>query len=201
MNEDDIINAPIFIMLTTWLNNLMHKKHAEFNKENENIIDIDSYASAWFSIGRDNETLAPFIGVPKNFMPWFVQIGFEKAFLNFKNKRLYLSCGSENEEGITISFKIRKERMNLLWHKTFKENDIKQLDFRAIAFKADGSEEISEKSLHACELKLTDDLFEIVKPPIENIDLESEYADEIRSKFESEYASKYKTHTQDDVEW
>lgn len=192
MDEQDILDAPTKIMLFSWLNNLRQNGNATYNDENTNIIDLDSYSSSWFCIGRDNETLDGFIGIPKSLIPWFIDLKFKHAVLSYKRRRLYLSCGNEDEVGFTISLKIREKRMSLLWNKKNDDSDVKNLDMRMFSIKADNSISLSEEILHVVPLIKSDDLNKVVyqddyiEPTKEEI-----YADEIREKFQNEYASKY----------
>lgn len=202
IDENDVALAPTNIMCTTWLNELMHRGFASFNDVNGNIIDLNTFASSWFAIGRDNENLKSCLFVPRNFLPWFIQLNFKSAYVSFENSRLYLSCGTDEKEGLTISFKIRKDRLKLLWHDSFSKDDTKELQFRAIALKADNSIIISERILHKCSLKNEDDLSNIVIPPLDNVETGEKYVDEIRRNFEAEYAQKYLNFdNDDDLEW
>lgn len=192
MDEQDVLDAPMKIMLFTWLNNLMQNGNASYNEENTNIIDLDSYSSSWFCVGRDNDTLDGFIGVPKNLIPWFIDLKFKHAVISHSKRRLYLSCGNEDEVGFTISIKIRSKRMSLIWNKNNDESDVKNLDLRMFSIKADNSISLSEKVLHVVPLIQSDDLDKVVfQDNIKEPSREEMFADEIKQKFKEEYASKY----------
>lgn len=192
MDEQDILDAPTKIMLFTWLNNLFQNNNAIYNDDNINIIDLDSYASSWFCIGRDNETLDGFIGIPKSLIPWFIDLKFKHAVLSHKRRRLYLSCGNEEEIGFTVSIKIRSKRMSLLWNKDNDDDDVKNLDMRMFSIKADNSLSLSEDPLHVIPLIKSDELDKVVfQDNFKEPTREEMFADEIKQKFKDEYASKY----------
>lgn len=191
MEEKDIISAPSDIMFFTWLYKLMAENHATFNEENENIIDLDTMASSWFIIGRDNDTLRGFLGIPKAFIPWFPQIKFKHAVVDPSRNRLYISCGNEDTEGITLSLKIRAQRLALLWHDNFGEDSIQHLDFRIFGIKADKQLEISENPIKELSLIKTEDLSRVVQKTIAQESLESVYADDIKARYEEMFAAKY----------
>ncbi len=191
MDEKDIIRAPSDIMFFTWLYKLMAEDHAKFNEENENIIDLDTLASSWFVIGRDNDTLKGFLGVPKAFIPWFPQIKFKHAVVDFTRNRLYISCGDANTEGVTIGLKVRPQRLALLWHDNFSKDSTQGLDFRIFGIKADKQLEISENPIKELSLIHSDDLRKVVQKSMAQESLESVYADDIKSRYEDMFANKY----------
>lgn len=191
MEEKDILDAPIDILFFTWLYKLMSEGHAKYNEDNDNIIDLDEFASSWFSVGRDNDTLNGFLGVPKTLIPWFAQIKFKQAVVDFKRNRLFLSCGDEDEEAVTISIKVRNKRLALLWHDNFDVDATKELDFRIFAIKADNSVTVSEKVILNIPLINTDEISRVVKMNIAQESLESVYAEDIKANYEKAYASKY----------
>lgn len=191
MEEKDIVKAPIDILFFTWLHNLMAEGHAEFSHENNNIIELNSFASAWFSVGRDNSNLNGFLGIPKEFIPWFNEVKFKSSTVDFKRGRLYLSCGDENVEGITIGIKVRDKRLKLLWNDNFEKDSSRTLDFRIFAIKADNSITLSEQAINTLPLINTDDISRVVMMSITQEEKESVYAEDVQNKYEKEYASKY----------
>lgn len=191
MDEKDIISAPADIMLFTWLYKLMAEGHAAFCPDNENIIEVDALVSSWFLIGRDNDTLKGFLGIPKVYIPWFPQIKFKTAVVDYTRSRLYISCGSETTEGITIGLKVRKQRLALLWHDNFGDDSKQGLDFRIFGIKADKTYEISENPIKELSLIKSDDLGKVVQKTIAQESLESVYEDDIKASYENLFASKY----------
>lgn len=191
MDQKDIIKAPSDIMFFTWLYKLISDKHCTYNEKNNRILDLDDYVSNWFIIGRDNETLNGFLGIPRGLLPWFSQIKFKQATVSFKEGRLYLSCGDEDEEGITISLKIRRERLKLLWRDDLKEDAEFALEFRIFAPKADGTLSISDNVIYRMKMINTNDLSRVVRPSEEGEDLEMVYAEDIKARYEQMYANQY----------
>lgn len=191
MDEKDIVKAPRDIMLFTWLYKLMTDGHCVINENNNRILDMDDYVSNWFIVGRDNDTYDGFLGIPRAFLPWFSQIKFKQATASFKKGRLYLSCGNEDEEGITISFKVRRERLKLIWRDDLADDGVSTLDFRIFAPKADGTSSISENVIYKMSLIKTDDLSRVVRQSEEGVDQEAVYAEDIRTRYAQLYASKY----------
>lgn len=191
MEEKDIVKAPIDILFFTWLHNLLAEGHAEYSEENNNIINLNTFASSWFSVGRDNTSLTGFLGIPKEFIPWFNDIKFKSATVDFKRNRLYLSCGDENEEAITIGIKVRAKRLSLLWHDNFDKDSERTLDFRIFAIKADDTISVSEFAIKSIKLINTDDITRVVRMDIDQEEAESVYADDIKANYAKAYASKY----------
>ena len=91
ITERDFMMTPGKIMFFSWLNNLFLKKQATFNEDNYNIIDLKSYPSSWFSIGRNNQEKSPFIGIQQHMIPWFFETSWQKAFIVEEEGKLYLN--------------------------------------------------------------------------------------------------------------
>ena len=192
MEEKDLFEAPTKIMLFTWLNSLMKNDNAEINKENNMIIDLSPYASSWFSVGRELENKNGFIGVSKTLIPWFVDLKWDSAVISFEKGRLYLTCGSENDEGLTISFKVRKKRLNLIYDEATHGGKDSTLDFRMFSIKADGGIFLSKLVLKQIPIRISDNISDVVyNDTTVNVDLEMEYEEQISMKFKELYASKY----------
>lgn len=191
MEEKDIVKAPIDIMLFAWLYNLIEEGHATYCEENNNIINLNPFASGWFSVGRDNSNLNGFLGIPKEFIPWFNEVKFKKATVDFSRNRLYISCGDENEEGITIGIKVRSKRLSLLWNDNFDKDSERTLDFRIFAVKADDTTTLSEQAIKTIRLICSDDISQAVMMNIEQESLESVYAEDVKANYEKAYATKY----------
>lgn len=186
MNDNDILEAPVKILLFTWLENLFDKKMADFSTENSNIIDLNSYASSWFCSGRDNENLDPYFAVPKNLIPWFLQLRFKNAMVSPSRKRLYLSCGDKDTIALTLSFKIREKRLKLL-----TDNNKNKLDFRIVAVKADKTNSVTQNVLTFVPLIISDDLSNISPTPIEDINTEEVFYNDVKSRFEKEFKTDF----------
>lgn len=200
MDEKDIVKAPTDIMFFTWLYKLMSDKHCFINTVNDRILDLDDYASNWFILGRDNETLEGFLGIPRTLLPWFAQIKFKQAVVNFELGRLYLSCGDEDIEGLTISLKIRRERLKLLWREDLEDDSHTTLDFRIFAPKADNTLSISENVIYRMPLINTTDLMRVVRPSQDAESQESVYADDIKARYQELYANKYLNGDEEDLD-
>lgn len=198
MDKKDIVRAPTDILLFTWLYNLIEEEHASYNLENDNIIELDSYASSCFTIGRDNEKLNSFLGVPKNLIPWFAQIPWKSAVVDFERSIIFISCGDENEIGLTIGIKVRRKRIELLWNNNIDDNEVSDLSFRVFAVKADSSISISEKIFAKVPLKKSSDLAVVVMKTFDESSAEDVYADDIRARYDDLYANKYLNVSSDD---
>lgn len=197
MEEQDILDAPIKIMLFTWLNDLFQNGNAQYNNENNNIIDLDSYASSWFSIGRNNDNLKGYIGIPQALCPWFYQLGFKHAVVSKRYKRIYISCGNEEDVGLTLSFKIREKRISLLWNENL-QSKIQDLEFRIFNIKADNSISITEDVVWVTPMIRSDDLRDVVYNEEYNISTKDAYSLEAKENLKNEYLRNYVNIDQDD---
>lgn len=134
------------IMFFYFINDLINKNKAEINKENNNIINLDHGSSNWFVIGRaaDKEELNnPFIGVQEDMIPWFFEMEWKRAVIDFERGHLYLSCAEIAEDSdFTIRLTVRKNRLNV-----FRGADdmVSGLDFRIFAFGEDNTITVSNK--------------------------------------------------------
>ncbi len=201
MEQDEIMKAATKMMLFTWLHGMDQNDNLHYNEENSNIIEIDSYASSRFAIGRNNDTDTPFLGIPRSLIPWFVDLDFQNAHISFKRSMLYLTTGDFENEGFTLGITIRKERMNLLWSKNNKDDDIKRLDFRIVSIKANNEMSIAESDVFHCPFTKTEDLSRIVIDERKvKVSQEDMFAEEVAAKFDKEYASKYMGFTWEEVD-
>ena len=196
MEDKDVLEAPVKILLFRWLENLFEKGAANFSEENKNIIELNSFVSSWFCIGRDNELLDPFLGIPKNLIPWFLQLRFKNAMVSPSRKRLYLSCGDNSTESLTLSFKIRAKRLQLL---TIDNKN--KLDFRIIAIKADRSVSVTQNVLSFIPLIISDDLEDIVPLVLDEAAKEEIYYNDVKSRFNNDFKMDFKNTIVDENEF
>ena len=80
------------IMFFYFLNNLLDRKLAKVNDVNSNIINLDSFSSNWFVIGRsvvDDKLDNPFIGIPEDMIPWFLELNWTRVLVDYDNGHIY----------------------------------------------------------------------------------------------------------------
>ena len=181
ITERDFMMTPGKIMFFSWLNNLFLKKQATFNEDNYNIIDLKSYPSSWFSIGRNNQEKSPFIGIQQHMIPWFFETSWQKAFIVEEEGKLYLTCGNETTGDFTISIKVRKKRLKVLW----TEETQKHLDFRIMKIGNNPDDiELSEKVYKRIPMAKVSSYKEVVAQSDFSLETKTEeYEDEIRERF------------------
>lgn len=171
MQKEDIeiILATGKVMFFTWLNNLFLKKHASFDKENSNIINLSSYASTWFCIGREEVSKTPFIGIQENMIPWFFETNWNRALVDEENGYLYLTCAeTSQEEDLTIGIKTRKTRLKVFTHEKSDQEE-HYIDFRVIKVRPNNEVEISEKVYKKCKLERIYSKRDVVLPAAEDL--------------------------------
>jgi len=181
ITERDFMMTPGKIMFFSWLNNLFLKKQANFNEKNYNIVDLKSYPSSWFSIGRNNQEKSPFIGIQQHMIPWFFETSWKKAFIVEDEGKLYLTCGDSETGDFTISIKVRRKRLKVLW----TEETQKHLDFRIMKVGDTKDEiEISEKVYKRIPLQKVSSYKDVVAKSSFSLNTKTvEYEDEISERF------------------
>ena len=130
MKENDISNTANNLMLLTWQHDLMQNGNAVINEKNSCVIELNAYGSSFFCIGRDNDTLRPFIGVHRNLLPWFGCIPYVYAAVDIKRSMVYLSTGGTKEQGLVLGIKIRPKRLSILWNKSNSDDKVCFLDLK-----------------------------------------------------------------------
>ena len=140
------------IMFFYFINNLVTRKLASINKVNGNIINIDAFASNWFIIGRsveDDKLENPFIGIPEDMIPWFLEMNWKRVLIDYTGGFIYLTCSDDATiPNFTIRLKARTNRLNVF--KSLSEND--GVDFRIFQFDGSGDVVISKKVYKRCKI-------------------------------------------------
>lgn len=153
------------IMFFYWLNNLINRKLATINKENSNIVNLNSFASNWFMMGRaveGEELKNPFLGVQEGMIPWFLEIGWERALIDFDNGHIYLTCAADrNAADFTIRLTSRVNRLNV-FRSGNGSSPVKALDFRIFRFEATEDITVSNKVYKRCAVDEFDGLESVV---------------------------------------
>ena len=169
MNDDDnkreIALSTGKIMFYYFLNNLINKKLATINEENSSIVNLDSFASNWFMMGRSiegNELKNPFIGIQEGMIPWFLEISWQRILIDFEKGHIYLTCAeSRDDTNFTLRLTSRVNRLNVF--KSGKNSSIiSALDFRIFRFESTDDITISNKVYKRCAVEEFDGLDSVV---------------------------------------
>lgn len=110
LSPKDIIKAPGQLMYFTFIKVALFKKEAKYSEINRKVILLNSEASNYFLLGRDNKMI-PFIAVQEKMIPWFFEIQWVRVCVSFKDNYLYLI---NEENGIikhVLGLKSRKKRL------------------------------------------------------------------------------------------
>lgn len=120
LTQDEIVRIPGKLMMFFRLSQFLGEKRAHIHNDYKNVILFDSFLSNSFSIGRDEDTMEPFIGIQDKFIPWFLEANWVKAYLCPEEQYLYLVSEDGFNKGLIIGIKIRRKRMSLLWSNNIK---------------------------------------------------------------------------------
>lgn len=153
------------IMFFYFLNNLLDRKLAKVNDVNSNIINLDSFSSNWFVIGRsvvDDKLDNPFIGIPEDMIPWFLELNWTRVLVDYDNGHIYLTCAESKEESdFTLRISARVNRLNV-----FKSSDangfVNSLDFRIFKFETTNDLTVSNKVYKRCAIEEFDGIDSVV---------------------------------------
>lgn len=103
------------LMFLVWLGRLIQSNNAEVNKDNPLVLNLDSRASGFFLLGRDNQN-QPFLGIPIEFMPFFVQIDWMEISFCREEGRLYLEARDPSTQALhmALGLSVRSARLNVI---------------------------------------------------------------------------------------
>lgn len=133
LKQEDIKKIPSRLMMLLRFSQFVGEGRASVDKKYKNVIKFNSFLSNTFSIGRDDEQMAPFIGIQDKMLPWFFEAEWDHAYLCLEEGYLYLSSGDELSQGIVLGIKIRKKRMSILWpQKVEGERQLRMKIFKMI---------------------------------------------------------------------
>lgn len=159
LNKKEVAKAPGKLMMFLRLAQFINEGHAKVHDKYKNIILFDSFLSNTFSIGKEDDTNNPFIGIQDKFIPWFIEPEWKIAYLCPNEQYLYLVSREGVIDGLVIGIKIRKKRMSLLW--TNEKTDIKYLFIKIFKIESKFDYKVSNKIFATLEIEKCNSIEEI----------------------------------------
>lgn len=133
LEKEDIQKIPSKLMMLLRLSQFVGEGRASVDEKYKNVVKLNSFLSNTFSIGRDDEQMAPFLGIQDKMLPWFFEAEWDHAYLCIEEGYLYLASDDELSQGIILGIKIRKKRMSILWpQKVEGERQLRMKIFKMI---------------------------------------------------------------------
>ncbi|PSU89771.1 hypothetical protein [Photobacterium kishitanii] len=165
MNTLDIGALPSKVMFAIWLRQLIATKKAKFTKKSKKVIELGSFASGHFAIGRKKDNNHPIIAFPTQMMPWFASLDIRGCIVT-KDNGIYLGFGRESAE-FYIRISSNAFRTKALLPKEEVSDDLtRTVDFHCYYVNKDDSIILS-RSLNRTEIKEIDNISSIVAEEIE----------------------------------
>jgi hypothetical protein len=133
LKKEEIQKIPSKLMMLLRLSQFVGEGRASVDEKYKNVIKLNSFLSNTFSIGRDDDQMAPFLGIQDKMLPWFFEADWDHAYLCINEGFLYLSSNNDLSQGIVFGIKIRKKRMSILWpQKVEGERQLRMKIFKMI---------------------------------------------------------------------
>lgn len=103
------------LIFLAWLGRLIRDGKATVSPENPLVVLLNPIASGHFLLGRD-ESNQPFLGVPTQFMPYFVQIDWMEVSFCRDEGYLYLEARDPSTQALHMALGIcvRRSRLNTI---------------------------------------------------------------------------------------
>jgi hypothetical protein len=133
LKKEEIQKIPSKLMMLLRLSQFVGEGRASVDDKYKNVVKLNSFLSNTFSIGRDDDQMAPFLGIQDKMLPWFFEAEWDHAYLCINEGFLYLASHNELSQGIVLAIKIRKKRMSILWpQKVEGERQLRMKIFKMI---------------------------------------------------------------------
>lgn len=161
LSTEDVQKMPSRLMMLLRFSQFIGEGRATVDEKYKNVIKFNSFLSNTFSIGRDDDQMAPFLGVQDKLLPWFFEAEWDHAYLCLEEGYLYLTSGDELSQGITVGIKIRKKRMSILWPQ--KVEGERQLRIKIFKMITKTDYKVSKKIFDTLGLSMVKSLDEFMK--------------------------------------
>lgn len=153
---------PSKVVLTIWLQHLLHSKRASFSRKYEHVIELNTGVCSMFAFGRHIETNHPIIAAPRPMIPW-IFMGKINRVIIAEMKSLYIELG-EPESPFYIGIKCSRKRISCLLPNYEETQDlVKTIDFHGYVTTEKGGAEIT-KALNRAPIQIVKSFDEIVPP-------------------------------------
>lgn len=113
---EEFEKAPDYLNFYIFVNAMLMKGNAEFSEHNNKIINLNTSASNFFAIGRD-QNMKPFIGVQEDMMDWFFSLDWAEIayMINRQDVRIYLvSKDEKNKINFILGIRVKRKRIVVL---------------------------------------------------------------------------------------
>ncbi|MBE8233409.1 MAG: hypothetical protein HAW67_06695 [Endozoicomonadaceae bacterium] len=127
------------LMFFVFINKLKQKGHLEVCKESTKVLQLDSYASNYFTCGRDVNG-SPYVGVQSDLLPFFIDVPWVEVCIDRKGGYLYLVAKNVENLEVLLAFglKLRRKRLNVICdpdteHASSMELNLKKLTLERTA--------------------------------------------------------------------
>lgn len=103
------------LMFLVWMGRLIQRDQAFICPDNPMVLKLDAVASGHFLIGRDEKN-TPFLAIPVEFMPFFVQIDWMEVSICREEGYLYLEARDPVTQALNMALglSIREKRLNVI---------------------------------------------------------------------------------------
>lgn len=156
------------IKFLIWIMSLIKYKHAKFSEKNSNLINLNSYSSNFFIIGRDKDK-QKFIGIQHKMIPWFLEVSWERVSIDYDKGYIYLISTTEYDDALVLGIKCRKKRLEMLR----PDKSSEEVVFKIYKQDKGGDVEISKRFFFPMIIEETKDIYEIIKLQDEDSKIES----------------------------
>lgn len=161
LNKTEIIKAPGKLMMFLRLAQFINEGHAKIHEKYKNVIMLDSFISNTFSIGKEDDTNNPFLGIQDKFVPWFVEPEWSIGYLCPDQQYLYLVSKEGLSDGIVIGIKIRKKRMSILWNND--NNPVKYLFIKIFKIESKFNYKVSNKIFSTLKMEKCNSIEDVLE--------------------------------------